>query len=94
MLAALAKVKDDVLSLSRRSFSAWRYGILYRLSGYLTGAAHSIYEMGMPPSPAAEANADGSTAIFFGPSQPARVSRRHWIQAMPGKGWFLILAPL
>jgi len=43
------------------------------------------------PSPAAEPNADGSTTIYFGPTQPAGVKRGNWIQTMPGKGWFTIL---
>ncbi len=43
------------------------------------------------PSPAAEAGADGSTTIYFGPSQPEGVKRGNWIQTMPGKGWFTIL---
>jgi hypothetical protein len=43
------------------------------------------------PSPAAEPNADGSTTVYFGPTQPAGVKRGNWIQTMPGKGWFLIL---
>jgi hypothetical protein len=43
------------------------------------------------PSPAAEANADGSTTIYFAPTQPAGVKRGNWIQTMPGKGWFTIL---
>jgi hypothetical protein len=43
------------------------------------------------PSPAAEANADGSTTIYFGPSQPAGVKRGNWIQTVPGKGWFTLL---
>jgi hypothetical protein len=43
------------------------------------------------PSPAAEPNADGSTTVYFGPSQPAGVKRGNWIQTMPGKGWFTIL---
>jgi hypothetical protein len=43
------------------------------------------------PSPAAEANADGSTTIYFAPTQPAGVKRGNWIQTMPGKGWFVIL---
>jgi hypothetical protein len=43
------------------------------------------------PSPAAEANADGSTTITFGPAQPSGVKRGNWIQTMPGKGWFTIL---
>jgi hypothetical protein len=43
------------------------------------------------PSPPAEANADGSTTIYFGPTQPAGVKRGNWIQTMPGKGWFTIL---
>jgi hypothetical protein len=43
------------------------------------------------PSPAAEANADGSTTVYFSPGQPAGVKRGNWIQTMPGKGWFTIL---
>ncbi|UPJ48791.1 DUF1254 domain-containing protein [Bradyrhizobium sp. 200] len=43
------------------------------------------------PSPAAEADADGSTTIYFGPTQPAGVKRGNWIQTMPGKGWFTLL---
>ena len=43
------------------------------------------------PSPAAEANADGSTTVYFGPTQPAGVKRGNWIQTMPNKGWFTIL---
>jgi len=43
------------------------------------------------PSPAAEANADGSTTVYFGPEQPEGVKRGNWIQTMPGKGWFTIL---
>ncbi|MCA9285310.1 MAG: DUF1254 domain-containing protein [Phycisphaerales bacterium] len=43
------------------------------------------------PSPAAEASPDGSTTIYFGPTQPAGVARGNWIQTMPGRGWFTIL---
>jgi hypothetical protein len=43
------------------------------------------------PSPAAEANADGTTTVYFGPTQPAGVQRSNWIQTMPGKGWFTYL---
>jgi len=43
------------------------------------------------PSPAAEPNADGSTTVYFSPTQPAGVQRGNWIQTMPGKGWFVIL---
>lgn len=43
------------------------------------------------PSPAAEASADGSTTVYFGPTQPEGVGRGNWIQTMPGKGWFVIL---
>jgi hypothetical protein len=39
------------------------------------------------PSPAAEANADGTTTVYFGPTQPANVKRGNWIQTMPGKGF-------
>ena len=43
------------------------------------------------PSPAAEASADGSTTIYFGPKQPEGVKRGNWIQTLPGKGWFTLL---
>jgi hypothetical protein len=43
------------------------------------------------PSPPAEASADGSTTVYFGPTQPEGVKRGNWIQTMPGKGWFVIL---
>ena len=43
------------------------------------------------PSPAAKAAADGSTTIYFAPTQPAGVERGNWIQTTPGKGWFTIL---
>jgi hypothetical protein len=43
------------------------------------------------PSPAAEADADGSTTVYFGPTQPANVKRGNWIQTMPGKGFIPML---
>jgi hypothetical protein len=43
------------------------------------------------PSPAAEADADGSTTVYFSPSQPKGVKRGNWIQTDPKKGWFTIL---
>jgi hypothetical protein len=43
------------------------------------------------PSPAAEPEADGSTTIYFSPTQPAGVKRGNWIQTDPKKGWFIIL---
>jgi len=43
------------------------------------------------PSPAAEANADGSTTVYFSPAQPSGIKRGNWIQTTPGKGWFTIL---
>ena len=43
------------------------------------------------PSPAAQAAADGSTTIWFAPTQPKDVPRGNWIQTVPGKGWFTIL---
>ena len=43
------------------------------------------------PSPAAEAEADGSTIVYFGPTQPEGVARGNWIQTMPDKGWFTLL---
>ncbi|WP_257605335.1 DUF1254 domain-containing protein [Pseudomonas sp. UMAB-40] len=43
------------------------------------------------PSPAAEADTDGSTTVYFGPQQPDGVKRGNWIQTLPGKGWFMLL---
>jgi len=43
------------------------------------------------PSPAAEAAADGSTTVWFSPTQPEGVARGNWIQTDPQKGWFTIL---
>jgi len=43
------------------------------------------------PSPAAEAAADGTTTIHFGPTQPQGVARGNWIQTDPRTGWFTIL---
>ena len=44
-----------------------------------------------PETPAAEPNADGSTTVYFSPSQPAGVKRGNWIQTMPSKGYFVCL---
>jgi hypothetical protein len=43
------------------------------------------------PSPAAKASADGTTTVYFGPTQPAGVERGNWIQTDPKKGFFTIL---
>ncbi|HET6564246.1 MAG TPA: DUF1254 domain-containing protein [Xanthomonadales bacterium] len=43
------------------------------------------------PSPAAEASADGSTTVYFSPTQPKGVARGNWIQTDPEKGWFVLL---
>jgi hypothetical protein len=43
------------------------------------------------PTPAAVANSDGSTTIYFAPSKPADTKDGNWIQTVPGKGWFIIL---
>jgi hypothetical protein len=43
------------------------------------------------PSPAAVADADGSTTVYFAPTQPKGVKRGNWIQTDPKKGWFTIL---
>lgn len=39
------------------------------------------------PSPAAEPSTDGSTTIYFGPTQPDGVKRGNWIQTIPGKSF-------
>ncbi|MBR0827051.1 DUF1254 domain-containing protein [Bradyrhizobium manausense] len=43
------------------------------------------------PTPAAEPDADGSTTVYFGPTQPAGIKRGNWIQTDPKKGWFAVL---
>jgi hypothetical protein len=43
------------------------------------------------PSPAAEADADGSTTVYFGPKKPDGVKDGNFIQTLPDKGWFVIL---
>lgn len=43
------------------------------------------------PTPATEANADGSTTVYFAPTKPESVSDGNWIQTDPKKGWFTIL---
>ncbi|HWM03379.1 MAG TPA: DUF1254 domain-containing protein [Actinophytocola sp.] len=43
------------------------------------------------PSPAAEPESDGSTVVYFSPTQPDGVGPGNWIQTDPEKGWFVIL---
>ncbi len=43
------------------------------------------------PSPAAEADADGSTTVWFSPEQPDGVVRGNWIQTDPEKGWVALI---
>jgi hypothetical protein len=43
------------------------------------------------PSPAAKADGDGSTTVYFAPTKPEGVSNGNWIQTDPKKGWFTIL---
>ncbi|TRW45690.1 DUF1254 domain-containing protein [Georgenia yuyongxinii] len=43
------------------------------------------------PSPAAEAQSDGSTVVHFSPTRPDGVAAGNWIQTDPQKGWFVIL---
>jgi len=43
------------------------------------------------PTPAAVANPDGSTTVYFGPTKPAGVKDGNWIQTVPGKGWNTLL---
>ena len=46
------------------------------------------------PSPAAEAAADGTTTVYFGPTQPEGVGRGNWIQTDAGQGLVHAPAPL
>lgn len=43
------------------------------------------------PGPAAVADHDGSTTVYFAPTKPANVTDGNWIQTVPGKGWNTLL---
>jgi hypothetical protein len=43
------------------------------------------------PSPAAKAEADGSTVVYCSPTPPDDVAPGNWIQTDPERGWFVIL---
>jgi hypothetical protein len=43
------------------------------------------------PSPAAEAETDGSTVVHFSPTRPDDVGPGNWIQTDPERGWFVML---
>src|SRR5262245_48873194 len=43
------------------------------------------------PSPAAVANADGSTIVYFAPTKPADAKDGAWIQTVPGNGFNVML---
>jgi len=43
------------------------------------------------PSPAAEAESDGSTVVYFSPTRPDDIAPGNWIQTDPEKGWCVIL---
>ncbi|WP_436790508.1 DUF1254 domain-containing protein [Yinghuangia sp. YIM S10712] len=43
------------------------------------------------PTPAAVADADGTTTVHFGPERPDDVPEGNWIQTTPGRGWFVVL---
>jgi len=43
------------------------------------------------PTPAAVADADGTTTVYFGPTTPADAKDGNWIQTDPKKGWFVLL---
>ena len=43
------------------------------------------------PTPAAVADPDGSTTVYFGPTKPDGVKEGNWIQTDPKKGWSTLL---
>jgi hypothetical protein len=45
----------------------------------------------MFPTPAAEAESDGSTVVYFSPARPEGVAAGNWIQTDSDRGWFTIL---
>jgi len=49
------------------------------------------------PTPAAAADPEGSTTVYFGPAKPEGVEDGNWIQTIPDKGWntlFRLYSPL
>ncbi len=42
-------------------------------------------------TPAAVANPNGSTTVYFSPNRPNGVKEGNWFQTDPNKGWFTIL---
>ena len=45
---------------------------------------------GIPGDGTVEANADGTTDLYFGPTAPDG-KESNWLQTVPGKGWWPIL---
>jgi hypothetical protein len=43
------------------------------------------------PTPAAIADANGNTIVYFAPERPTGIPASNWIQTTPHKGWFTIL---
>lgn len=43
------------------------------------------------PSPAAEPEPDGSSVVYFSPTQPDGVADGNWIQTDPDRSWFVAL---
>jgi hypothetical protein len=43
------------------------------------------------PTPAAVANPDRSTTVYFAPTKPRGVNDGNWIQTIPGKGFSAML---
>jgi hypothetical protein len=43
------------------------------------------------PSPAAVANPDGTTTVYFSPAKPAGAKDGNWIQTVSGKGFNVML---
>ncbi len=43
------------------------------------------------PSPAAEANPDGTITLYYGPEKPEGVPDGNYIKTLPNRGWFQIL---
>ena len=44
----------------------------------------------MSPTPATEQESDGSTVVYFSPTQPEGVAAGNWIQTDPDRDWFVL----
>ena len=69
----------------------WSFTLYYNQTRSMLQTAQRFPRAGSQsyPSPAAEADANGSTTVYFGLEKPDGVKQGNFIQTLPGKGWFV-----